>query len=516
VAAEAGLAFRWGHSGKSPLTIRDTAGGGAAFMDYDGDGKPDIVLIGDRIALYHNEGDGRFREVTARSGLTARGPLMGCAVGDVDNDGRPDLFVTGYGIARLYRNRDGAGHFEDVTRSAGVGPRRPDDWATSAGFADLDGDGFLDLVVCHYVTFTPATRPFCDFPAATGGGRVEAACPPLYYEPQRMTVYRNRRDGTFEEVTARFPKGHGNSLGVAFADYDDDGRMDFYVANDAQPGDLYHNLGAWKFENVGTASATAFNQDGGEQAGMGLDWADYDGDGRLDLLVMTFQNEPKSLYRNEGRGLFSYASYRAGIGDATRQRLAFGGGFLDYDNDGSPDILFANGHVQDTIGVIHPPASYAQPMQLFHNRGDGTFVETTAEGGPAFSRPIVGRAVAFGDVDNDGRVDALVADAEGAPLLLRNESRSGNHWIGIRLVSRYGKRDAIGARVRVETAQAKQVAEAQTCRSYLAACDPRVRFGLGAARAVSKLTVRWPEGQTTVVTDPPVDRYITVEERKAP
>ncbi|HZO89449.1 MAG TPA: CRTAC1 family protein [Chthonomonadaceae bacterium] len=518
VAGEVGLHFRWGHGGRSPLTILETAGGGAGFLDYDGDGRLDILLVGDRVALYHNEGNGHFRDVSARSGLTAQGPLMGCAVGDFDNDGRPDIFLTGYGIARLYRNRTGQPSasgmlFEDVTARAGVGARGPLDWATSAGFADLDGDGFLDLVVCHYVQFRPQSRPYCDYPVAPGGGKVLAACPPFYYPPQRMTVYRNRGNGTFEDVTARFPRGHGNSLGLAFADYDDDGRMDFYVANDGLPGDLYHNQGGWRFENVGTASTTAYNENGKEQAGMGVDWADYDGDGRLDLIVATFQNEPRSLYHNEGHGLFSYASYTAGVGDATRARLAFGVGFLDYDNDGFPDLLLANGHVQDTIEKIHPPATYAQPMQLFHNRGDGTFAEAAREGGPAFARPIVGRALALGDLDNDGKVDALVVDLEGAPLLLHNESRDGNHWLGLRLVDRHGRRDAIGAKVTLETAAGKRLAESQTCRSYLAACDPRVHFGLGAERSVLRLIVRWPDGKTTVVQNPPVDRYLSVEER---
>jgi len=556
VAGEAGLRFRWGYGGRSPLNILETARGGCAFLDYDGDGWLDILLIGDRIALYRNRGvqappehlntrtpeppTPLFEDVTAQSGLRARGMLMGCAVGDYDNDGRPDIFLTGHGIARLYRNRGVQAPpehlntrtpepptplFEDVTARAGVGPRDRYAWSSSAGFADLDNDGFLDLVVGHYVEFTPQTRQLCDFPGAGAGGKVLASCPPLYYEPQRTRFFRNRGDGVFEDVTARFPKGHGNNLGVGFADFDDDGRTDIYVANDGLPGDLYQNRGRWKFENVGSASATAYNQDGREQAGMGVDWGDYDGDGRLDLIVTTFQNEAKSLYRNEGGGLFTYASYTAGIGDVTKPRLAFGVGFFDYDNDGHPDLLMANGHVQDTIAKIHPPATYAQPMQLFRNRGDGTFADVTPEGGPSFAQPIVGRAIAFGDYDNDGRVDALVANLEGAPLLLHNESsitppyeggeRGGvtpNHWLGVRLLSRSGRRDALGARVTLEMADGRRrVAESQTCRSYLAACDPRVHFGLGAKSRVARLTVRWPGGRTTVLANPPVDRYITLE-----
>jgi hypothetical protein len=528
VAAEAGLTFRWGYGGKSPLNIVETAAGGAGFIDYDRDGLLDVVLVGRSIALYHNDGEGRFREVSAGSGLDVFGALMGCAVGDYDNDGWPDLFVTGHGTARLYRNRNGNGAFQDVTTAAGVAPRSRRGatipWSTSAGFADLDADGFLDLVVGHYLEFTPRSRQLCDYPAAIGGGPVFAACPPLYYESQRLVVYRNRGDGTFEEVSDRFPGAHGNNLALGFADYDDDGRLDLYVANDALPADLFRNRGDWSFENMGTASATAFNQDGGEQAGMGVDWGDYDGDGRLDLIVTTFQNEPRSLYRNEGNGLFYYASYAALLGEATKSRLAFGGGFLDYDNDGALDLLFANGHVQDTIGKIRPPATYAQTMQLFRNRGDGIFAEVSAADGAAFGKPIVGRAVAFGDYDNDGRMDALVADLDGAPLLLHNESAEGANadWLGVRLLSRHGGRDAIGARVTLELAAGgKRIAEAQTCRSYLSAGDARVHFGLGGRgsgenRVVPRLIVRWPGGATSTLENVRTGRYLTIDEASTP
>jgi len=503
-----GLYLRWGRQNKPPRNILDTAAGGGGFIDYDQDGLLDILLLGKRVALFHNEGTGRFREVSDNSGITVAGDLMGCAVGDFDSDGYPDLFITGYGIAKLYRNEKGRGTFKDVTTHAGVGPSSRYEWASSAGFADLDGDGLLDLVVCHYVQFTPKTRQLCAYPGAEGG----TACPPFYYEPQKIKVYRNRGGGKFQEVTRRFPKGNGNNLGLGFADFDNDGRMDFYVANDALPGDLYHNLGHWQFANIGEESGTAYNQHGGTQAGMGVDWGDYDRDGQLDLLVTTFQNEPRSLYRNVGGGLFTYASYEAGIGDATLSRLGFGVTFLDYDNDGFLDLLFANGHVQDAIHTIHPPATYAQTMQLFRNMGNGTFTEVSKEGGPAFTKPIVGRALATGDYDNDGRMDALVMDLEGSPLLLHNEYTAENHWLGIRLLTQNGKRDAIGARVTLETTTGQYVAEAQTCRSYLSACDPRVHFGLGRTTVVKRLRIRWPSGKTSVIDNPPRDQYITVME----
>lgn len=510
VAAEAGLTFRWGHQGRSPLTILETAGGGAGFIDYDGDGWQDIVLVGNRVALYHNEQNGKFREVSAGSGLNVTGELMGLAVGDFDNDGRPDIFITGYGVARLYRNQDGKGRFEDVTAKAGVGPKRAIDWATSAGFADLDGDDWLDLVVCHYVEFSKQARQFCDY-VGINGEKIAASCPPLYYTSQFVRVFRNRGNGTFEEKTASLPRHYGNSLGVSFADYNDDGRMDFYVANDAQPGDLYRNEGNWKFVNAATESATSGNQEGREQAGMGVDWGDYDRDGKLDLVVTTFDNEPKSLYKNEGKGLFAYTSYLAGIGEATLARLAFGVAFVDYTNGGFPGLIFANGHVQDTIAKIRPPATYAQPLMLFRNNGNGTFTDDSRAGGPAFEKPIVGRALAVGDYNNDGKPDILIADLEGAPLLMRNEHQTTNHWLGLRLKTQ--KRDALGARVTIESVGRTYVAESQTCRSYLTASDARLLIGLGESNSLLRLTVRWPSGKTQVISDPPVNQYLTIEER---
>jgi enediyne biosynthesis protein E4 len=519
VAEEAGLRFRWGHGGRTPLNIRDTAGGGCGFLDFDRDGYLDVLLIGDRVALYQNRGDGTFADVSTAAGLSVRGALMGCAVGDYDNDGFPDVYITGHGVAKLYRNTAASAEhrplFRDVTDAVGVGPRGPHDWSTSAGFADLDGDGLLDLAVCRYILFTPQGPRLCEM-ETPAGEPVPGACPPFYYEPQTLRVYRNRGgSGGFEEVTARFPKRHGNSLGIGFADFDGDGRTDLYVANDGEAGDLYRNGGGWRFENVGTASGTAYGRDGHEQAGMGVDWGDYDGDGRLDLVVATFQNEPRSLYRNVGNGLFAHASEGARIGDTTRTSLSFGVAFADFDNDAHLDLIFANGHVQDTVSRIDPSATYRQAMLLFRNQGDGTFAAASNEGGAAFRRPIVGRALAPGDYNNDGRMDALIVDLEGAPLLLRNTGAGTNHWVGVRLVNTAGS-DALGTRVTLETERGlRRVAEARTCRSYLSASDPRVHFGLGRNDRVARLTVRWPGGRTAVLRSPPADRYLTVHEPAA-
>ncbi len=494
-----------GHGGRSPLTILDTAGCGCAFVDVDGDSLPDILLVGQpRCTLYHNRGDGTFEDITERAGLTATGTFMGVAVGDYDNDGRPDLLITGYGCNVLYHNL--GGRFEDVTQRAGLEARGPTDWATSATFADLDGDGKLDVVIGHYVTFTPQTLQTCDYSG------VPAACPPFYYDAQKLTVYRNLGNGRFQDVTAQWGMagGHGNNLGVAAADFDGDGREDLYVANDGLPADLWHNTGKG-FVNVALASGTAYDREGQPQAGMGIDWADVDGDGRPDLLVTTFQDQAKALYHNEGAGQFRFVSFDVGLGAQTRNRLAFGVICADFDGDGRPDIVFANGHVQDTINRIHPPATYAQSPQCFRNRGDGTFDDVSATCGPAFQKPIVGRGLAVGDYDNDGRPDLLMVDLEGHPLLLHNESPP-THWLGVRLIGRRSNRDGIGAHLTLTAGTQRQVREVQSGRSYLSACDTRILFGLGSASTLPSLTVHWLSGRVQQVTVPALDRYLTVEE----
>lgn len=509
VAGQSGLQFNWGRKGRTPLTILETAGGGAAFLDYDNDGKLDILLIGERVALFHNEGERGFRDVSSQSGIGVTGELMGCAIGDINNDGFEDICITGYKTLRIYRNRGGSGQFEDVTAQSGLSMQSPNDWNTSAGFADLDGDGWLDLVVCRYLDFSPQSRQYCEYPDPTGK-QVKTACPPLYYPSQKSRLFRNKGQGVFEDKSAQLSGAHGSGLGVGFADYDGDGRMDFYIANDAQPGDLYHNEGGFRFTNEGLKSGTGYNQEGREQAGMGVDWGDYNQDGKLDLMVTTFDNEPKSLYANLGGGAFSYASFNAGIGDVTKSRLAFGVCWIDYLNSGYPGVVMANGHVQDAIGKIRPPATYAQPLSLFRNIDGKTLQMANQEGGEAFQKPIVGRALAVGDYDNDGRLDILVADAEGCPMLLHNESKETNRWIGLRLKTK--GRAAIGARAMLTTEKGTRIAEAQSCRSYLAASDSRIHFGLGTGEA-RQVSIRWADGKTQTISAPALNQYTTIEEK---
>lgn len=511
-AAAAGLNITPIAPQKPPRTILQVTGCGCAFLDYDGDGWLDIVIVGQpRPALFRNRGDGTFENVTQRVGMNAEGTFMGVAVGDLDNDGRPDILLTGYGKNALYSNRPTG--FVDITARAGLAARSANDWATSAAFADLDGDGKLDLLVGHYVTFSPQTRQLCKF------GEVEASCPPFYYEPQTLQAFRGHGNGTFTEVTRAWgmAAGHGNNLGIVCADFDDDGWLDIYVANDGLPADLWRNLGKGRFENIGALSGTAYDDSGKEQAGMGVDCADYDHDGRLDLLVTTFQNQPRALYRNLGKGMFRFVSTESGLAMPTVNRLGFGVAFADFDGDGWADILLANGHVQDTIAEFQPPATYAQTLQCFRNRSDGTFAEVSGESGEAFARPIVGRGLAVGDFDNDGRPDALVVDLEGRPLLLHNESPP-SHWLGIRLIGRQGGREAIGTRLILESPLGRQTAEVGTGRSYLSASDPRVLFGLGTRPLSGQitLTVIWKGGHRQKMAVDSVNRYLVLQEPSSP
>jgi hypothetical protein len=570
---EAGIRFALGHGGRHPLTILETVGCGGAFLDYDGDGWLDIFLVGQTTrapapacALYRNRGDGRFADVTRAAGLDRPALWMGCAVGDYDNDGDPDLLLTGYGALALLRNDPGTAtpdpraegepsprRFVDVSREAGI-RSGPLDWFTSAGWSDVDGDGFLDFYVARYARFDARSPRSCYLGLSPEGRRVLGTCGPELYDPQYGRFYRNRGESAgyaFEEATARFGLAatRGKGLGVAFGDFDDDGRPDLYVANDRMPGDLFHNRlraprsglhvggvgrqgsvrvaairnaerGARSaeppFRNVGAESGTAYSGDSRPQAGMGADWGDYDGDGRLDLIVTTFFLERKSLYHNEGAAGFRDVSDEAGLTPAIRH-VGWGSRFFDADNDGRLDLVIANGHAVDPMAEVDPEQPYAQPTLLFH-QGESGFREIGARACEALARPIAGRGVATGDYDNDGRLDLLVTNAEGEPLLLRNDSSPIHHWLRVRLVAaaqpgtrRRSNRQGIGARIWVTAGSVTQMREVTTGGSYLSASDPRPHFGLGAATRV-RLRVRWPSGVTQTLADVPVDREVVIEE----
>lgn len=525
LAASAGVRFALGHGGRSPLDILETLGHGAALLDVNADGWLDILLVGpNRLALYRNESPPpgnaggvplRFRDITAASGLRQNGYWMGVAAADFDGDGQVDLFITGYRTCALYRN-EGGGRFREVTEAAGV---RDAGWSTSAGFADVDGDGWLDLYVARYVHFDPKGVRFCDHAG------VQTACGPTTYDPQRGRLFRNLGPGADgicrfrdETIAAGLAVARGNALGVAFGDFDGDGRIDLAVANDQLPGDLFRNLGGGRFASVGVTSGVAYNAAGQAYAGMGIDWGDVDADGRPDLVVTTYQHQPRCLYRQDRPGLFTDVAAAAGIAHTTVNFLGFGARFFDVDNDGWLDLALANGHVVDNIQQVEANVTYRQPAQLFRNVGParpGVFEEVSHRAGPDFTRPIVGRGLCVGDLDNDGRLDLLIVDAEGEPLLLRNEERSGHHWLSLRLIGAGPNRDAIGARVTVTAGGHTQSRDCFTDGSYMSAGAPRLHFGLGSATRAETITIRWPGGCLETLRDVPADRLLTIREGRA-
>jgi hypothetical protein len=523
MAAAAGLRYAWDIPGKRPLNILQTIGNGCAFLDYNNDGNLDILLVGPRLALYAGDGQGHFRDVSAETGLAGlTGHFLGCAVGDVNGDGYPDIYVSGYRTALLLLNQGGR-HFRDVTRAAGL---PPEPWATSCAFAEtVPGSGRLDLYVGDYAQFGPNTQP----QLCVEGGR-QTSCGPRHYKPVVGHLYRNQGVSGgiphFADVTqaSGAKSASGKALGVAFADPDGSGRPALAIANDEMPGDLLQPVrgaGAQpRYKNVAELSGTAYDRDGNVHGGMGLDWGDFDNDGRFDLFVATFQNEAKSLYRNEEAGThdsgcrFRDVGIPSGIGSPTMPFVAFGCKFFDYDNDGWLDLAIANGHVQDNIHEINSAATYRQATQIFHNLGGRpvTFDDVSRTSGPDVARPIVGRGLAVGDIDNDGRVDLLIVDSEGAPLLLHNQEVHAGHWFGARLIGTHANRSGYGAVVTASVGGRSLVRACRADGSYMSSSDARVHIGLGAATRVESLTVRWPGGHVDTFHDLPADRYVTLRE----
>lgn len=502
-------------------------GPGVALFDYDNDGRLDVFLVngaplGDPTPkgtvpqktdpsywnrLYHQKPDGTFEDVTEHAGLQGVGYGFGVAVGDYDNDGYEDLYVTAYGGNKLYHN-NGNGTFTDVTEKAGVGGGG---WSSSAAWVDLDNDGLLDLVVLRYLDW--------DFDDVWCGEHKEgyrAYCHPDFFKPISPLVYHNNGDGTFTEVAQKLGLAKpGKGLGIALADYDRDGHIDLFVANDSMLEFLYHNKGDGSFEDVGLASEVAVDIDGRTYAGMGSDFADYDNDGWPDIVVTDLANQRYALYRNNGDGSFTYASASAGIGQMTLPHSGWGVRFLDYDNDGWKDLLIAQGHDLDTIELNYPNLHYREPMLLARNTGHG-FVDVSKQSGSVFRENWVARGMAIGDLDNDGQLDAVVTTNDGPVHVLHNETASGNHWLLLNLIGHKSNRDAIGAEVKVITSASTQYETVSTASSYLSASDKRVHFGLGQEKLAKTIEIFWPSGIKQTLHDVSADQIVKIDEPASP
>jgi hypothetical protein len=527
VTVSKGIAFTYRASHTPKKYLIETMGAGLALFDADGDGRLDLFLVGgaplsdpmpkgaiprkagpaDWNRLYHQRPDGAFEDVTEKAGLQGAGYGMGVAVGDYDNDGHEDLYVTAYGGNRLYHN-NGDGTFTDVTEGAGVGGSG---WSTSAAWVDLDADGLLDLVVLRYVQW--------DFDDIWCGERREgyrSYCHPDVFPPVAPLVYHNEGNGRFREVAEKIGLGKpGKGLGLAVADYDRDGRIDVFVANDSMLEFLYHNNGDGTFNEVGLLSQVAVDGDGRTYAGMGLDFADYDNDGLPDLVVDALANQMYALYHNSGDGTFSYASHPSGLGPITRMHSGWGLRLVDYDNDGWKDLLVAQGHDLDTIELTSPNLHYREPMLAAWNAG-GRFVDVSAESTAPFHEPWVGRGLAIGDLDDDGRVDLVVTTNDGPVHVLHNVTSTTNHWLTLKLVGHKSNRDAIGAEVRLTTPRGTQAATVTTASSYLSSSDKRVHFGLGPETSVAALEIRWPSGIVQKLEGVRADQVLQVDEPVGP
>jgi hypothetical protein len=497
---------------------------GVALFDYDGDGLLDIYLVngaempslvktGAKYSnrLYRNNGDGTFTDVTEHAGVAGAGYGMGVAVGDYDNDGRPDLFLANVSGNQLFHN-NGDGTFTDVTAKAGLSGAMHNGrkmWSVAAGWFDYNRDGLLDLFVVNYVDWDPRYEPACM------GMNGRGYCHPGSFAPLTNTLYRNNGDGTFTDVSAEtgISKAEGKGMGVAFADYDNDGWPDVFVANDNSPNLLFHNIGGKRFEEVGIQAGVAYNEDGNVLAGMGVDFRDLNNDGLPDLWHTAIENETFPLYLNDGKGAFVNAGQSSHLANLTRPMSGWSNGIVDLDNDGWKDLVVARSDVMDNIEQISRHFSYAEPNSVFRNLGNGQFEDVSTTAGADFTRPAANRGLAYGDLDNDGRMDLVVTSLGGPVRVLRNITETHNHWILLKLVGTKSNRMGLGAQIRVTTDDGRKLYnEATTSTGYAASSDPRVHFGLGTSRVIREIEIRWPSGTRQLLHDVTPDRVLVVTE----
>ncbi|HSY44244.1 MAG TPA: CRTAC1 family protein [Candidatus Acidoferrum sp.] len=524
IAEKAGLHYVTATGNTENKNQPQTMVAGIALFDYDGDGYLDVYLVGGAAIpsleketpvywnrLFHNNRDGTFTDVTEKAGLAGIGYGSGVAVGDYDNDGWPDLFVANVTSNQLFHN-NGDGTFTDVTAKAGVGGAKLNGkkmWSVGAGWFDYNNDGLLDLFVVNYCVWEVNKDPYCRVKEGVRG-----FCHPKYYAPTHNTLYRNNGDGTFTDVSEEtgISKQFGKGMSVTFADYDGDGYLDAFVANDTTQNFLFHNLKGKKFEEVALDAGVGYAPDGIARSGMGADFRDVNNDGLPDIWHTAVEHEEFPLWINQGKGEFQDMTVASGLAK-TNDMSGWGNGIADFDNDGWKDLFVARANVMDNISIQTPSRKYPEPNTIFRNLGNGKFADVSATAGPDFQIEAAHRGVAFGDLDNDGRVDMVVSVLNGPAELFRNITDNGNHWMLLKLVGTKSNRMGIGAQIRVTTADGKkQWNEVTTAVGYACSSDPRVHFGLGKNEKISEIQILWPSGITQILKDVAADRILTIEE----
>jgi enediyne biosynthesis protein E4 len=524
IAAKAGLHYVTSNGNTENKNQPQTMVAGVALFDYDGDGYLDVYLVGgadipsltkDSPAywnrLFHNNHDGTFTDVTEKAGLAGAGYGSGVAIGDYDNDGWPDVFLADVTGNQLFHN-NGDGTFTDVTKKAGVGSPMLDGkkmWAVGAGWFDYNNDGLLDLLVVNYCKWEVNKDPYCRVKEGVRG-----FCHPRYYAPLHNTLYRNNGDGTFTDVSDEtgLSKYMGKGMSVSFADYDGDGYLDAFVANDTTRNFLFHNLKGKKFEEVGVSAGVSYAADGGMRSGMGSDFRDINNDGLPDIWHTAVEREEFPLFINLGKGEFVDMTAASGLAK-TGDMSGWGNGIMDFDNDGWKDLFVARANVMDNINEVNPDRRYPEPNTIFRNLGKGKFADVSATAGPDFQIESPHRGVAFGDIFNEGKIDMVVSVLDGPAKLFRNTTQNGNHWILLKLAGTKSNRMGLGAQIKLTAEDGSvQWNEATTAVGYASSSDPRVHFGLGANKTIKEIEIRWPSGIKQLLHDVAVDHILPVEE----